>query len=396
MQKLNVLRQMGEKVADEFAVREAMQIIRDPRRRLLAEIFWFHVDGLDEAGSESPVALQAMREGQWPRAQEIWMREMKERKGSLQGLRAWHNLAVLFHARVVTVEVGSNPLIKKMPSNCYLPEEHLKSWQMALRAWNSYFVEERAWKWWKERARGLDDKRIDADFVDQLREVLPDVFLQINRDLARQYADVGFGFAAAQHCRLMLDGGGNRDRALSMCRTVLDPIKRGLLAPCEAWSKLDDDLIDWNKYQTFLNEIEPRVTLISQIDPKREFGASVSRETAARAVASCASGFARRRDFEHAFEILSKAFSWADSPTLRHDIEESRERTRTLRTTWERAPRTCLCCLSAPVDWTILTNRQIGDSRVVFLCAKHSESNQQEKVFKAAEFKWVLLPRPQQ
>lgn len=136
VQKLAVLREMGEKVPDDFAVREAMQVVRDPRKRLLAEFFWFHIDALDRPSSRNPEAMLLLRKGDWQSARDLWKSEWQESPESDRGRRALHNLAVFLHARVVTREAGRTPLFKTLGNNTLLDSDHLRDWHGALSAWN--------------------------------------------------------------------------------------------------------------------------------------------------------------------------------------------------------------------------------------------------------------------
>ena len=214
-QRLAVLRAQGEKVPDEIAVGEALQVLREPRRRLVAELFWFHTDGEDAPDSPNAQALAKLKSGDCKSARELWRGYYQSDSSSESGRRALHNLAVLEHARVVTLEAGANPLIKRMNGNVPLDEALRESWREALQMWSGYLGDKTAWHFWRTRVIEMGDKRLDVAFVGELREILPETLLQINRDLARRYADAGFGKAAGAHCALMQNSKFDAQSALA-------------------------------------------------------------------------------------------------------------------------------------------------------------------------------------
>lgn len=385
---------MGEKVPDDFQVREALQVLRDPHQRLVAELFWFHDDGEDMPDSANALAFQKLRLGDWQSARDGWKSEWNRDRQSESGRRALHNLAVLEHARVMTIEVGARPLYKQMRAGTMLEGAHLQSWATALGAWNAYLQDKGAWNFWRTRVVELGDRRLAPAFVEELRTLLPETLLLINRDLARRYAEHGLGLAAGQHCALMRKSGFDGEQALALCRTVLDPIKGRLKTECDEFQNtLSSDNVE-NLAAKFEGRVRPDLQLLAQIDQKREYGASAAREGVARSFHRAGIAHAQGRAWMAALATLNKAVSLADSLTLKSDIRDTVSQVEFNRDIWRLAPTTCLCCRLAPTDWNVLTRSNSGDRRLIFTCDRHAEDGREEEVYAAADRSWYSLPQP--
>ena len=284
LQKLNVLRQMGESKSDEFAVREAMQTLRDPQKRLLSELFWFQTTGAEIHTR----AMSALRAGRWEEARDLWKQEYKSQKNTPSGMQALHNLAVLLHARVVARETGKNNIVGQLGGNKAMPPEHIHGWRDAFRAWGAYLNASSVWDFWRARAKVIADRRMGLDFVDQLRLLLPEVLLQVNRDLARRYADAGYGFAAGQHCQIIAHSGFDENITTSLCRSILDPVKMRVLSNCEKARETLQSCPDLKSFfvydhgEKFEAAVRPDLSLLHQMDPKRIYGSLAARESAAQ------------------------------------------------------------------------------------------------------------------
>jgi hypothetical protein len=407
VQRLRVLHQTGQRTFDEFALREALQMLRDPKRRLLAELFWFIIDS--QPASLDGQAMQKLREGQWTEARDIW-RKLAGKTRSDETRRATHNLAVLMHARVVTMEAGKNPFLKRMTGNTPLPAEVLDGWREALHQWSEYWRDAAGWNHWHARVRAVADRRLRDDFVDELRDLLPDALLQINRDLARKYADAGHGLAAGTHCRLMQESGFAPELATQYARTVIDPLRSQITKACEEFQqsaqKLGASTASMGAValsecvEQFGKTVGRNMALLSQIDEKRQFGASSAREAVAKALKLAAIEYVtdNRREYSSCLSLLQKALRFADSRTLQNDIKDLQQRAQREHMIWSRAPRTCLLCHHPPTTWLSfgtqanLLGHSARLSRMVFVCHEHSEAAHSARLASVANAKWEQLP----
>lgn len=394
-QRLAVLRAQGEKAPDEIAVGEALQVLREPRRRLLAELFWFHTDGEDAPDSPNAQGFAQLRRGDWQQARALWREQYQSDKTGESGRRALHNLAVLEHARVVTLEAGANPLYKRMTGNAPLAPAMGESWQNALQMWSSYLNDKTAWNFWRTRVIEMGDKRLSPTFVNELREMLPQALLQINRDIARSYADAGWGLAAGNHCALMRGSGLNSQEALARCRSVIDPIKQRIQTRCEEF----DDRLDSTREAAlpqlagqFQRAIKQDLELLSQIDPRREFGAGNANDSAAKVLHRTGWKWPNRRAFSSIMPLWNQARALAVSSTLRADIDDSIDRYKKLQRIWNLAPTFCICCKRVPTTFHSFTNNGTGDTKLAFVCDEHNDEFNEHILQQAVDDKWYLLP----
>ena len=397
--KLAVTRAQGEKAPDEIAVGEALQVLREPRRRLLAELFWFHTDGEDAPDSPNAQGFALLRRGDWQGARALWNAQYESDSGGENGRRALHNLAVLEHARVVTLEAGANPLYKRMTENAPLTPAMHESWQGALQKWSSYLSDKNAWNFWRTRVIEMGDKRLSPAFVGELREMLPQALLQINRDIARRYADAGWGLAAGNHCALMRAAGLDAPEALAQCRSVIDPLKNRIQTRCQ---EFDDRLDGANEAALpqltgqFQRTIKRDLELLAQIDPRREFGAGNANDSAAKVLHRTGWKWPNRHAFASIMPLWNQARALAVSPILRADIDDSIDRYKKLQRIWSLAPPYCLCCQRLPTHFHSFTNRGTGISKLAFVCDEHNDEANEAVLQRAVDNRWISLPNEPQ
>lgn len=306
-----------------------------------------------------------------------------------------HNLAVLEHARVVTLEAGANPLYKRMTSNGPLNPELDQSWRDALQMWSNYLGDKAAWLHWRTRVVEMGDKRLGPAFIGELREMLPETLLQINRDIARRYADAGWGMAAGSHCALMRASGFDAQDSLAQARSVLDPIKKRVQTRCDDFdNQLSSDRTDIERLVgDFQRSIKNDLALLNQIDPKRELGSSHARDAAAKLLHRAGWKLPNRRAFPAILSLWGYANNLAVSPVLRADIADSIERFEKLKQIWRLAPATCICCRQSPTSWHGFTQQNTGISKLAFVCDFHNEESQSDVLGRAVDSKWISLPR---
>ena len=396
--KLAVSRAQGEKAPDEIAVGEALQVLREPRRRLVAELFWFHTDGEDAPHSPNAQGFVNLKKGDWQSARELWRSQYKDEPKGENGRRALHNLAVLEHARVVTLEAGAKPLVKRMTGNAPLADEMRQSWSNALNLWSDYLGDKAAWNFWRTRVIEMGDKRLNPAFVGELREILPETLLQINRDIARRYAEAGFGLAAGEHCALMRSSRLDKQQSLALSRSVLDPVKKRIQTLCE---EFDDRLnLDRADVPALVGQLQRSLkrdlALLAQIDPRREFGAGNANDSVAKAYHRAGWKWPNRRAFASIMPLWNQARSLAISPVLRADIDDSIDRYKKLQRVWNLAPNSCICCHRLPTHFHSFTNSGTGISKLAFVCDLHNDEANEHVLQRAVDSKWISLPKEPQ
>jgi hypothetical protein len=191
-----------EPAPDPDGVREAIQRLGDPERRLVDELFWLWPVGPAEASRDE--ALQALVRGEADAAIERWL--ALESSGA-DGRIATHNLAVVHHARALDLEHHA-------AERGLLPEERQERdecWEETLPRWRIVAAHDPFWERVKDRVRTLDDPRLTAGTLRRMRASLPLALLLVDARLALRAAErgdraeterhrnrlVGYGFGAA-------------------------------------------------------------------------------------------------------------------------------------------------------------------------------------------------------
>ncbi|HUP65884.1 MAG TPA: hypothetical protein VM557_11460 [Thermoanaerobaculia bacterium] len=178
---------------DTETIREAMQRLQDPEKRLVDEIFWIWPlpGGSDEA-------LDSFNSGDAKKAEDLWRREDDGPNRDV----ARHNLAVLHHARLVESDSASE-----------------RDWKEVLDHWRTLITQEALWSRLTIRTREIDDPRLTTGTVRRLRLTLPLALLSFNARLAAEAAERGDFDRAKRHRDIVLASGFDQetiDEALSM------------------------------------------------------------------------------------------------------------------------------------------------------------------------------------
>ncbi len=199
MEKLGGTRQANgplplDPAPDSDAMREAMQRLHDPERRLVDEFFWFWPHQLGQ--SKSDEALAALGRGDVKGAAEIWAKQENYHSDSNISM---HNLAVLSHTAALDLEhvALTKPLLddQKKQRDSY--------WLQAFRRWKILLQYEGFWSRLTARIRELDDPRLTTGTARRMRVSLPLALLSINAQLAVRAAERGDTVEAHRHIEIM-------------------------------------------------------------------------------------------------------------------------------------------------------------------------------------------------
>jgi hypothetical protein len=163
---------------DDFApcddVFDCVDQLRNPKRRLLCEIFWPHLDG------ELFGHIRDARQLTSPPVMEALSAASQQGNGLARSL-AGHALAVCLHNKAIWDEMAH--ISKGQPwSNT--------TWAAALRWWGSIIHDDTFWEYLHERVKGYDDIQVRKEDLRELRERLPHTLLAFNAVLARSYGRV--------------------------------------------------------------------------------------------------------------------------------------------------------------------------------------------------------------
>ena len=346
--ELLVRHSLGDGDIDEYRVREAVQCLRDPRKRLAAELFWFTLDGTDPAQSVDAAAYQKLMAGDRNAAAQLWLTAAKQGPAATQG-RVARNLAILYHWHVLTAEASDNPLYRRFPPDKQFQPEYLQVWQAALQAWAHVWAEPRAWDALRQRVVEIDDPRLSLDTVEALRQALPETLLQINRELAVQYLRSGHTYLAKHHLDLIRQAGFDESLASALCRDTLTPLKERINAACDAAAPRI-----WNSaaraqqvYAELMDELRPDLEKLRILDPQQQFSTATVWDKIADTIhAAALEVHNHASSYQQALDMLNKALEFAISPSSRSRLQEDRKVFQESLNTWGEhySPDLCWFC----------------------------------------------------
>jgi hypothetical protein len=294
---------------DRVAIREALRRLRDPERRLVEELFWFWP--MDAAGYDDP-ALLALTDGDTTTAVQIW----RDRGGI-----GAHNLAVLFHAAALDLELSSGPLTadaQKRRDRCW--RESFSSWKVAID-------DEECWSRLAARIRQLENPRLTAGTGPRIRAALPRTLLSISARLAVSAADRQAYADSDRHMKCIGESGfgaGAREQAL---RLALAPLRERVLAFCqlaEPDAKASPEHADQVAIRLLDSTAPPLAafTLLRKGDPTRE---SLHDEVALRALACQIAYGNKTEDWDGSLALLNRILTVAVSASARTRVEGNLE-----------------------------------------------------------------------
>ncbi len=202
--------------ADADAVRDAMQRLRDPERRLIEELFWFWPQAFGQSARDE--ALQALNRGDLETSTKIWIE--RARTPAETGV-AIHNLAVMPHALALDYEYA----MCQGHTSPALIEQRDKSWRPTLDRWVVLVNHEAFWAGIAERIRTFADPRLSISTARQIRSSLPLAIVSITAQLARQAAERGSGTEAARLVDLLQSSGFEPNVIAEAFRRAIQPVR---------------------------------------------------------------------------------------------------------------------------------------------------------------------------
>lgn len=236
-EKLRVLEKLGgvagagsgplrlEPQPDQHAMREALQRLRDPERRLVDELFWFWPQQLGQGQRDE--SLAALGRGDVMGAARGWLQQ--EREGSESNV-SMHNLAVLSHAMALDLEHTQ----RRGELEEAARKERDRCWPQALKRWRTLLEHEGFWSRLTARIRELDDPRLTTGTVRRMRASLPLALLTINAQLAVQAAEAGQSGEAQRHAEILRESGFATAVVEEALRRALEPVRDRIQTLCKA------------------------------------------------------------------------------------------------------------------------------------------------------------------
>jgi hypothetical protein len=200
-------------------IREAIQKLKDPERRIIDEFFWFWPEQFGE--SQTDAAILALAKGDSKKALEIWSAKEDD---SVDGVIALHNLALAYHLTALDWE--NFAVENEVESD--QQQKIAGYWRGAFKRWERLAVDDRLWEKVNARIRQIDDARLTTGFARRMRASLPDALDKINAELALTYAENGKLELARLHVQFMRESNQGLDDVDKTADMVLAPAKTRL------------------------------------------------------------------------------------------------------------------------------------------------------------------------
>jgi len=224
-------------------IREAIQILKDPERRLVDEFFWFWPREFGKSSSDP--ALQALTKGELQGAYDIWSTYEDDPK---DGVVATHNKALTTQIIALDRErkrIERDPAEEGEKENAAFWRSDIESpgdgvdlekeareiesyWQRSFKRWQCLVDDDRLWDRVTARVRQIDDPRLKTGFVRRMRASLPEALDKINAELALSYAQAGKLELARLHIRFMRELNQGMETVEKIAESVLSPVKTHL------------------------------------------------------------------------------------------------------------------------------------------------------------------------
>jgi flagellar hook-basal body complex protein FliE len=198
-------------------IREAMQRLKEPERRLIDEFFWFWPATFGESANDP--AIQALSAGDMEKAYEIW--ETEESKPAT-GFIANHNIAVMLHLAALDWTLYQiNAEVE--PAN----EERIRGyWKDSFRRWEKIPSDDRLWDAVKTRIRSVGDPRLTTGFGRRFADTLPAALDKINAEAGLKFAEQGRLEWARTHVQFMHETHQGLDNVAKTAEMVLAPLRK--------------------------------------------------------------------------------------------------------------------------------------------------------------------------
>lgn len=196
-------------------IRDAIQRIKDPEKRLIDEFFWFWPEEFGK--SQSDPAFQALEKGDVFKALEIWTAKENSASGDVV---ASHNLALVHQISALDWELLS--------LKTEVGEEQRKNinenWKDAFKRWKILTDNEQFWEKVTARIRQLNEPNLPTGFARRMRATLPESLDKINAELAVAFAESGKIENARLHIGFLRGPEQRQDKIEKIAELVLTPI----------------------------------------------------------------------------------------------------------------------------------------------------------------------------
>jgi hypothetical protein len=241
-------------------LREAMQRLTDPERRLVDEFFWFWPHRLGESAKDP--ALMAMAQNDIRKATETWLRQEQYSEADV----SMHNLAVLSHTEALDLESRA----AESRLNKIQIQQLAMNWEQAYKRWRVLITQEGFWSRLSARIREIDDPRLTTGTARRMKQSLPLALLLINAELAVDAARRGNDGEVRRQLDIMSNLSGlDADLVTQALNRTIEPIRKQVMTLCKlADTDVDEDPTQGNTItERLLDAAGPLLHILAVVLP---------------------------------------------------------------------------------------------------------------------------------
>jgi hypothetical protein len=200
-------------------IREAVQKLKDPEKRLIDEFFWFWPVRFGQ--SQSDPAIQALVKGDSATAVKVWSAKTATTN---DGYAATHNLAVFWYLEALEWE--NNSLSSGVDAKT---QGDIKAyWRQAFQFWKELIRDDGFWETLTARIRQINEPTLPTGFARRMRLALPEAFHKISAELALAFAESDKIEIARFHVQFMRETNQGLARVEKTAELVLAPARNRL------------------------------------------------------------------------------------------------------------------------------------------------------------------------
>lgn len=300
-------------------IREAIQNLKDPEKRLVDEFFWFWPEEFEN--SQSDPAMQALAKGDSQTAVEIWT---NRENYAASKITAKHNLALVCHVCALDWENYS----LKGEVEVERRQKIADYWKGAFTRWEHLATSEQFWEKVTARIRQLNEPNLPTGFVRRMRATLPEALDKINAELALAFAESGNIELARLHIRFMRETNQGLDNVEKTAALVLTPTKVRLREQIQRTKRVaEEDPAQANKaVRSLIEHAFPLIEVFDLFFGEQEHAEKEVLDETATACTNCLVSYQKKTDDNHAFiDLLRLTLPLAQAVDVHERIERNIE-----------------------------------------------------------------------
>ena len=301
---------------DEDSIREAMQRLRDPERRLIDEFFWFWNQEIGR-GNQDNALVAALVNGDIQGAVDIWINQERASEANV----SVHNVAVLYHC--IALDFEQDALLRPL---LHEDMEILAGyWKDSYKRWQFLIGYDPFWKRLKSRIKELNYPSLTDETADNIKRTISEILLFINAQLAVKFAEKGDTANAARQIQIIKNS-GLRDGEGAALKRATEPLRRRAKSLCQsvgAQSAADVEHSD-KQIERFLDAVENLLLTMDNILPATDMIRINTHDEAALAAFNGIIAFVNKtKEYQKALPVLQRAQKMASSSAVIARFQEN-------------------------------------------------------------------------